>query len=398
MRALFVAPYLPTPGSGGRTRLINLMQRLAADHELSLVAFTAEDQDPSENPYPGEALRPPPRRARPGGVAGVAKFYGEKLDPLPAFVSWIRSPAMRRAVRAACELFRPDVVQVETTEMAQYLTAVPRGIARTLDLQDVASRWFAHTVSKRDQTRQERAMMAIELAKTRRYERRTARLPEAVFVSSAAERAYLHELARIDPVEVPNGVDTTAFVPMPSVPEDPVTIAFVGPLTYDANIDGLRWFARDVMPLILRSEQRARLDVIGAPVEESFGEAVRLLGRVDDVRPHLARAACSIVPVRLGSGTRYKILEALSMERAVVSTALGADGLGVVDGEHLLVADDAERFARAVLALLGDAGLRARLGAAGRAHVAARYDWGMLVERMDAAWQRAAAALRPGTA
>jgi len=389
MRALFVAPYLPTPGSGGRTRLINLMARLGVDHDLALVAFIAEDQSGSENPYPGIVVEPPPRRARPGGVPGLIKFYGEKLDPLPAFVSWIRSPAMRRAVREACERFAPDIVQVETTEMAQYLSAVPGGIARALDLQDVASRWFAHTVSKEDQTRQERAMMAIELAKTRRYERRTARLPDVVFVSSGAERASLRDLAGVDAIEVPNGVDTTAFSPMPGVVEEPGTIVFVGPLTYDANIDGLRWFAREVMPLIRREEPRAVLEVVGTPVAESFGEGVKLLGRVDDVRPHLARAACSIVPVRLGSGTRYKILEALSMERAVVSTPLGADGLGVVDREHLLVAAHAAGFAGATLELLRDAGLRARLGKAGRAYVAARYDWGMLVGRISDAWEAA---------
>jgi len=389
MRALFVTPYLPTPGSGGRTRLINLMQRLARDHEVALVAFRALDQEAEDSPYAGQVLEPPPRRRRPKGIPGVLKFYGEKLDPLPAFVSWVRSPAMRRAIRSACERLRPDVVQFETTEMGQYLSAVPRGIARALDLQDVASRWFAHNVEKQDQSSQERAMMAIELMKTRRYERRCARAADAVFVSSPLEREHLRDVTGVDAIEVPNGVDTALFVPMPDERENPTKIVFVGPLTYDANIDGLRWFVREIMPRILREQPTATLDVVGAPVEENFGPGVALLGRVDDVRPYVARAAVSIVPVRLGSGTRYKILEALAMQRCVVSTTLGADGLGVADREHLLVADDAEAFARAVLEALEKPALRHELGASGRAHVVAHYDWDLLVGRVADAWDQA---------
>lgn len=395
MRALFVAPYLPTPGSGGRTRLINLLERLGRDHELQLVAFRAPDQDRS-SPLAGAVVEPPPRRHRPGGVPGVVRFYAEKLDPLPAFVSWVRSPQMRNAVRAACARFKPDVVQIETTEMGQYLTEVPRGVARALDLQDVASRWFSHTVSKEDQSRQERAMMALELAKTRRYEKRVARQPDAVFVSSELERGYLRDFTGVDAIEVPNGVDTASFVPMPEIPEEP-TIAFVGPLTYDANLDGVRWFAREILPRIRAQRPDARLDVIGTAADEAFGEGVRLLGRVEDVRPHVARAAVSVVPVRLGSGTRYKILEALSMERAVVSTGLGADGLGVVDREHLLIADDPGRFADAVVELLDQPKLRAELGARGRSYVAARYDWGLLTGRVADAWDQAVARRRATT-
>lgn len=397
MRALFVAPYLPTPGSGGRTRLINLMDRLSREHEVSLVAFRASDQRDADNPYPGQVIEPPPRRKRPGGLPGVLRFYGEKLDPLPAFVSWVRSPAMRRAIEDVCARLRPDVVQLETTEMGQYASLAPPSSARALDLQDVASRWFSHTVGKEDQSRQERAMMAIELAKTRRYERRIARAADTVFVSSELERGYLRDLAGVEAFEVPNGVDTTSFAPMPDVAEEPHRIAFVGPLTYDANIDGLRWFVRDVLPRILREEPAASLDVIGTPVDEDFGERTTLLGRVDDVRPYVARAAVSIVPVRLGSGTRYKILEALSMERAVVSTSLGADGLGVVDREHLLLADDAEGFARAVVEALRSPSLRRALGEKGRSYVAARYDWGLLVGKVSAAWDEAVARRRATT-
>src|ERR1041384_2748584 len=169
MRALIVAPYLPTHGSGGRTRLLNFMERLSKHHELHLVAFAAPDQAAADNPYPGVVLQPPGLRPRPGGWAGIVRFYRERaFDALPLYASWIRSDEMTRAVREACETFRPDVVHVETTEMGQYLSAVPAGTPTALDLQDVASRWFGR-VRSQGETRQQRALMSLELLKTRRY-------------------------------------------------------------------------------------------------------------------------------------------------------------------------------------------------------------------------------------
>jgi polysaccharide biosynthesis protein PslH len=395
MRALIVAPYLPTHGSGGRTRLVNFMERLSRHHDLHLVAFAAPDQQSSDSPYPGTVLSPPPLRHRPGGLRGVLRFYGERLvDGRPSFVSWISSDEMRAAVVRACESFRPDIVHIETTEMGQYLHDVPAGVPTALDLQDVASRWFGR-VRSQGQTRQQRTMMAVELLKTRRYETRCARRADVVFVTSEIEKAFLDALTGVSSVEVPNGVDTAAFVPRPDAVEDADTILFVGPLSYSANLDGMQWFAREVLPLITAAHPQAHVDLVGAPIDEhGLPPAVHLLGRVPDVRDHLARAPLSIVPVRVGSGTRYKILEALSMGRAVVSTTVGAEGLGVVDREHLLLADDPQPFAAAVLELLSDAALRTSLGEAGRAHVLPRFDWEPLVAAVDAGWERAVAAKR----
>jgi glycosyltransferase involved in cell wall biosynthesis len=387
MRALFVAPYLPTPGSGGRTRLINLMRRLSGAHELRIVAFAARDQEGADPGYPGVVVPPPALRARPGGMAGKLRFYGERLDPLPAFVQQMFSPAIVTAIAREVGEFRPHLVQVETTEMAQYLRAIPFGPARVLDLQDVASGWFERAIPE-VAGRKQRALMRVERGKTRAYDRRHARIPEAVLVSSEDERALLRSLAGVDPVVVPNGVNTREFAPDPAIAEEPDRILFVGPLTYDANLDGLRWFCRDVLPLVRAEIPGAQADHVGEPVSEELG--ARMHGRVPDVRPWLARAPLSVVPVRYGSGTRYKILEALSMGRCVVSTSIGAEGLGLADGEHLLIADEPAAFAAAVVRALRDPALRARLGAAGRAHVAARYDWEPLVARVDEVWSRVA--------
>jgi glycosyltransferase involved in cell wall biosynthesis len=316
------------------------------------------------------------------------RFYRERLfEAHPAFVSDIASPVMSASVAAAVERLRPDVVQIETTEMAQYLPAAA-GHVRALDLQDIASRWFQRVV---DQHRGKgRALLRLELAKARRYDRRHARLADVVFVSSDVERAFLRDLAGVDAIEISNGVDTASFAPMPEIAEEPDRIAFVGPMSYVANLEGMRWFAREVFGRVRRAVPAAGVDLIGAPAEnEGWPEGFSARGRVDDVRPWLARATVSIVPVLFGSGTRYKILEALSMGRAVVSTTVGAEGLGLRDREHLVIADDPDAFADAIVELMSSPGLRSALAEAGREHVLARYDWGPLVSRMEEAWSAA---------
>lgn len=391
MRILFVAPYLPTSGSGGRTRFVNLLERAARTHDVHVVAFRERDQLEDQSPYPGVALPPVDLKPRPGGLAGKFRFYAERLDPLPAFAGQLFAPGMAAAIREACLTFRPDLVQVETTEMGQYLRAIPYGPVRALDLQDVAHGWFERVASQ-GETRKARGTLRYELWRTRRYDRAISRRAELVFVPSELEGTRIRELAGIDPVVVANGVDTSTFsmsAGYDPIPVDPDRILFVGPMSYIANLDAVRWFGSEVLPRIRERRPSARLVCVGSPTDEPMPDGVEMIGRVPDLRPWYASAPVSVVPVRIGSGTRYKILEAFAMGGAVVSTPVGAEGLGAIDGEHLLLANDPDEFADAVVRALGDASLRARLGAAGRALTVSNYDWEPLVTRMEAAWAEA---------
>lgn len=376
MRVLFLAPYLPTPGSGGRTRLVNLMQRFAARHEVRLCAFAAEEQVPEDSPYDGVAL---PARAPVSPPTTVAFWRARVTDPLPLFASYMRDEAMVDAVARTCSSWKPDVVFVNTSEMGQYLDAVPPGPTTVLDFQDVASRWVGR--SARIGSSKQRLLNALDAFKTRRFEARVGRRADIVLATAPVECAFLRTLGVAGPIEVPNGVDTTAFTPMPSVAEEPDRLLFVGPLTSDSNMVAMRWFCDRVLPLLPAT---VHVDVVGAPAG-SWPSQVRLLGRVPDVREHLAAAPVSIVPIQVGSGTRYKILEALSMARAVVSTTIGAEGLGLTDGEQIVLADDPTAFARGCTDLLASSAKRATLGAAGREHVVARFDWSILVATIERA-------------
>jgi glycosyltransferase involved in cell wall biosynthesis len=396
MRILFVAPYLPAPGSGGRTRFTNLLSRIATRHEIEVLCFREHDQVASELAFPGRVFEPGAPKPRPGGLKGKLRFYGERLDPLPQFAALRFDVSLAAAIRDACERFQPHVVQVETTEMGQYLRTVPWGPVLALDLQDVAHGWFER-VRERSMPGKQRWTMRWEEARTRRYDREICRRADLVFVPSWLEADRIAAVAGVNAIEVANGVDTAYFDREAAFDEDVAAdanrILFVGPLGYTANRDGLRWFADEVLPLVRMRVPDAYVAHVGTTIEEAFGASVTHHGRVADLRAWYAGAPVSIVPVRVGSGTRYKILEAFAMHGCVVSTSVGAEGLEAEHGQHLLLADDPATFADAVVRALGDEGLRMRLGDAGRALVEERFDWTPLVETMEDAWHDAAGRL-----
>jgi glycosyltransferase involved in cell wall biosynthesis len=168
---------------------------------------------------------------------------------------------------------------------------------------------------------------------------------------------------------------------------------FTGLMAYAPNHDACLWFCRDILPLVQRQIPDAHLTVMGRypkpEVEALASKQVTVTGGVEDATPFFQRAAVCVVPLRLGSGTRLKILEAFAKGKAVVSTTLGAEGLEAVDGQHLLIADDPASFAAAVVRLLKDADLRQRMGQAARALVEQRYDWRQIVENVERAYEEA---------
>jgi glycosyltransferase involved in cell wall biosynthesis len=211
-----------------------------------------------------------------------------------------------------------------------------------------------------------------------RYERLVAEQVARICAVSELDAAYFEALApgRVD--LVPNGVDCEGIAARSAVPPDP-RLLFVGSLDYAANVDAVSWLARDVLR---RVPSGVMVDVVGSNPRRAVHRAaarspvpVRVAGQVPDTGPYWARARVFIVPLRVGGGTRLKILEALARGVPVVSTSIGCEGLDLRHGEDLLVADDAAAFAASVARLLGDDELCASLARHGRATVEARYDW-----------------------
>jgi glycosyltransferase involved in cell wall biosynthesis len=150
----------------------------------------------------------------------------------------------------------------------------------------------------------------------------------------------------------------------------------------------MTFFCRDILPLIRAEEPGVTLSIVGrAPTPAVLRLArehhIRVTGRVDDVRPYMREAAVYVVPLRIGGGTRLKIFEAMAMEKAVVSTTVGAEGLPVRNGEHVLLADEPRHFAREVVCLLRDSDRRRGLESAARALVVERYDWSAVAGELE---------------
>jgi glycosyltransferase involved in cell wall biosynthesis len=219
-------------------------------------------------------------------------------------------------------------------------------------------------------------------------------------VTSERELSQVTSIVPGKPVAtVPNGVDLSGFAPRGAVPTS--GLVFTGLMSYRPNVDAVTYFVREILPLIHRTRPAETFTIVGWGITDEvralLGPLVIATSRVPDVRPYLAGAAAVVAPIRMGSGTRLKVLEALAMARPLVSTSLACEGLDVEPGRHLLVADDPARFAEAIIRVLEDRHLADRLGAAGRQLMESRYGWGASTAQLDEFHERVLAAKRVGS-
>ena len=255
----------------------------------------------------------------------------------------------------------------------------------------------AHNVESKLQERNAQLMkspraqqwLRMESAILKAWEKKMLSAADLVFCCSEADARLLHEVAprgkaRIE--VVPNGVDTEHFQPGSRASTDP-TLLFSGSAGYGPNDDAVAWLAKDILPLIRRAVSGCRLCLAGSKAAIHWGRfadgdpMIEVASDAPDMRPWFAKASVCLVPLRSGGGTRLKVLEAMSMGRAVVSTSIGAEGIEALPDLHLLIADTPESFARAVIELLQNEHKREAIARAARALVCNRYDWNILMPR-----------------
>jgi glycosyltransferase involved in cell wall biosynthesis len=215
----------------------------------------------------------------------------------------------------------------------------------------------------------------------RRWSPRVA-LNLAVSDADAAELRALVPNARFE--MIPNGVDVDTFVPSRVAVED--GIVFVGGMSWFPNADALEFFDEEILPLVRARDEKVKVTWVGRAKPEVIARyatrGIQLTGHVDDIRPYVGKAACYVVPLRIGGGTRLKILDAWAMGKAVVATSVGCEGLEAVDGQNILIRDDPAAFAAAVSTVLRDTGLRAALERNARVTAEQRYSWDVIGETM----------------
>ena len=399
MNILILSPYPPYPPYGGGTmRIYQLVRGLARRHRVTCLTF-APDEAAEQGLAPLRevcrvaTVRGPVRRSL------ALRAWTTVGSPLPDMALRNASERYAAALRDLLASERFDLVQAESIEMAGYLAGARRGAGRPALVLDQFNAEFvlqrrAFLADLRRPRRWHAAGYSLaQWRKLVRYERAVMRGCDGVLAVSEDDQRTLADLAPRTPVAVvPNGVDAAHFSRAAlggRLCFGGPTLVFSGTLDFRPNVDAVRWFADAVWPHIRASRPDARLVLVGkrpapALLRLAADPAVVVVGEVSDARPYLAAASVYIVPMRIGGGVRLKLLEALALEAPVVSTGMGAEGIvGLRDGVHCLLADQPAAFAQAVLRLLDDSALAARLGAAGRALVAAGYDWSAIVPRLE---------------
>jgi glycosyltransferase involved in cell wall biosynthesis len=387
-------PYAPG-GSGGSTRQFHLLRRLRDHgHAVTVVAPVHREQVAGaaglREAGIGLAAVPRPSSRVRETLAAVAHrpelLPALAREPLLAWqvdVFWTR---LRIAAAAALSRERPDVISVEHDWAAAWHGSLPPGVPRALTLQNLSGSYY--DARARATTGVRRRALALEARRFERFDRAHLDAYDLLVTMSELDRERAQRLSSARCEAVPNGVDTTALVPAPTLPagEDPVLL-YAGTMSYPPNAEGLRWLLREVWPRVLAGAPTARLLVVGRDPEPELvsaaSERVEFTGWVEAMAPSFARASIVLVPILSGGGTRLKVLDGLASGRPVLSTSAGAEGIDLVDGEHGVLADGPEAFAHAAVTLLGDPERRRALGVAGRELAERAYDWRALGDRLE---------------
>ncbi len=224
--------------------------------------------------------------------------------------------------------------------------------------------------------------------KMKSFEKRMCQRFDAVVAVSAEDRNQMREEYSVNAVfDVPTGVDIEFFTPASRQPIDPHNVVFTGSMDWLPNEDAIRYYTDQILPIIRKAIPDATLTVVGRNPYPSLVElskrdpSIVVTGRVDDVRPYMERAAAYVVPLRIGGGTRLKIFEAMAMEKALVSTSIGAEGLPVTNGNELRLANTPETFAAAVIELLNNPEQAKAIGQRAGQVVREKFGWGGVAKR-----------------
>lgn len=392
LKILYLSSWFPyPPDNGSRARAFHILKQLSRRHTVSVLALTDPDSPasiPDELAALSNHIQTYPRPAyHPRGLSARMAL----LSATPRFLANTFDVRLDEKIGQTVVSDKPDVILAGELSMAVYAARHPHS-ARIFD--DAEAGLFANQRSQANVGT--RLRHTLTWWKYGSYLRRLALSFEAVTTVSSPEARLLERLG-VPPAKIqilPNGIDCDAVVP-PTGEYAPYTLIYPGALTYAANLDAMHYFVAEILPLVRRREPRARLSITGrtdrvAINEFSGNNAVSFTGYVGDVRPLIRDSAVCVVPIRVGGGTRVKILEAMLLGTTVVSTSKGAEGLDVRDGEHLLLANSPEAFAEAILRLFNDPPLRARLARAAQDHVCTYYSWQLIGQELDALVTRVA--------
>ncbi len=393
LRILYVLPQLPyPPDRGGKIVMHHLIQGIRRRHQVWIAALVHHGQDEDlreefRKQYPETALFPAAPRW------SIPRLARALFSSKPYKVHRFYHAAMAGWVQRCVRELSIDIIHCQNFYTAQYVTGEePCGrvlykenfeaflLQRYVDTHEggnVLFRWAAR--------RQVRRTLGYEVDVCRRFDR--------VLMISEVDRdrfAAYHPQAPLD--VLPPGIDLDARRPAPRDPQ-PGRVVFSGAMDYFPNVDAVEVFCAGVWPKIRGAIPEAEFFIVGqrpeARVRRWHGtDGITVTGRVEDIRPFLADAAVYVVPLRVGGGVRLKILDAMAMGKAIVSTSVGAEGLDVVDGENIVIADGPDAMAQTMVRLLQAKDERERLGKAARAFAERRGGWEKVVGQLEGVYRQ----------
>ena len=307
-----------------------------------------------------------------------------------------RSAGYARRIREVVSEQTIDVVHYDTIALARFMDSAA-GIPSVLTHHNIESQLMARRAAVERWPAS--AYLAMQTRKLTAYEKSMSPRFDVNVMMSELDAGALRQLAPgVETAVVPNGVDVNYFSPGRE-PEEAAMI-YTGGMNMFANRDAVMHFVDHIWPAVKAARPDARFDIVGQdPPAELLQRAQRdaglkIHGYVDDIRPLVSKAAVYVVPIRVGGGTRLKVLDALAQGKAIVSTAVGCEGIQVTDRQDILIEDEPAVFARQVVTLLNDSARRRELGAAARNLAESRYAWGPIGERLARAYERAIALRR----
>jgi sugar transferase (PEP-CTERM/EpsH1 system associated) len=373
---------LVPPDTGGKIRSYNILRQLAKHHLVTFFSFYAAHENDVHEQLRAifkRVILVPLRLPPPKGVGESLDYVAHLFSREPYNLTKYCRPLVRERLR--------NLLQEETYDVMLCDFLVTAGVIpwdwpcpKVLFSHNVeAIIWQRHYEVARNLLW--KALSRHEWKRMAAAEQRYLQKADHVVAVSENDRdAFAAFLDQQKLTVIETGADTEFFQPS-GVKEMPNSLVFTGSMDWLANEDAIFYFADEILPLIRRRVPDATLCVVGRKPSRRLEDLasrvpnIQLTGWVEDVRPYVAQRAVYIVPLRIGGGTRLKIFEAMSMAKAVVSTSIGAEGLPVRNGEHLLIADDPASFADNTLRLLGSASERAQIGRAARHLVQENYSW-----------------------
>ncbi|GHO91879.1 glycosyl transferase family 1 [Reticulibacter mediterranei] len=384
MRILFVVPYVP---SLIRVRPYQLIKALSLDHEISLVALLC-------NEYEQDMAKDVARYCTSIDLVPLSEWraylycLGALPTMMPLRVAYYQSSYFVQRLVDVVHTHKIEIVHGELIKVVPALKVLQARVKLPViyDSVDCISSYLQQQHRFASNLLQ-RLFIRAELRKMRGYEACALQAFDRVIITSKHDQALLSALIATQEGDggsnhvqvVPNGVDTNYFQPVLEARETD-SLVFCAKMDYYPNAQAMLLFCRDVLPLVWAQRPLVRLTIVGnnpSPAIRALAEDSRITvtGYVHDIRPYLSRAAVALAPLLVAAGMQNKVLEALAMATPVVATPTSCRALQVKDGVHLLIAEEAPLFARAILRLLEDRSLAERLQIAGRAYVEAHHCW-----------------------